>query len=141
MTKLAPTPLRSLNRPLRQLYHAQLTGRWLVVGIAWCTLAPWALWQFRENISLLWEYFTWAGVRYALMFQLGPALALFLCLGLTAAVLVRQSIHILWGLSPRETLRLRRRVQHIQAKGPKHPLWPWIFPKRGVHTRGTNREP
>lgn len=131
MTKLVPTRLRSLNRPLRRLYQAQLAGRWLVVGIAWFSLTPWALWQFREDISLLWEYFTWTGVRYSLIFRVWPTLALAFCLALTAAVLVRQSIHLLWGLSPRELLSLRRRVQRIQSAGPRHLLWPLIFPPKG----------
>ncbi len=116
-----------LSKPIQRLFKLYLYGRWFFAAIAWLILAPWAIWQLKDDIALINEYFTWVAVRYSLAFHLIPVYCLFFCFGMTVSVLVRHIIYILKGLSPREQLRLENQVKKIQATGPKHPLWKWIY--------------
>lgn len=116
-----------LNKQIHRLYQLKLYGRWLLVVLCWLFVGPWLLWQFREDLSLIQENFTWVAIRYGLAFQLIPTLGLFICIGLTASTLVWQSIHLIWGLSPKEKLQLEAQVKTIQAIGPRHPFWRWLF--------------
>ncbi|MBE9176438.1 hypothetical protein IQ225_15985 [Synechocystis salina LEGE 06155] len=120
-------PDQCLSKPAYRLYQAGVYGRWLVVALLWCTLIPWSLWQFREDIVLLQDHFTWVAIRYGFAFQLVPAFTLFASIGFTGAVLVRQSCHLLWGLSIKERNNLIRGTARIRKIGPRHPLWRWLF--------------
>src|SRR5919202_2658754 len=73
---------------VKRLHQLTVYGRWLVVGILWITLAPLSLWGWRYEISLLRSHFTWAGVRYGIVFNPLPALSLAFCLAMTVAVVV-----------------------------------------------------
>ncbi|MEM8780221.1 MAG: hypothetical protein AAGF26_15390 [Cyanobacteria bacterium P01_G01_bin.49] len=115
-----------LTCQIQRLYELTLYRRWLFVILCWLTLGQYSLWQLREEFSLLREHFTWVAVRYGLAFNLIPAFSLFFCVGVTGAVLVWQSLHIINGFSPREKMRLENQVKQIQKSGPKHPLWKLI---------------
>jgi hypothetical protein len=115
------------DKPLQRLYHIKLLGRWLFVLAAWLTLAPWALWQLREDIGLWQQHFTWVAIRYGLAFQWQATFSLFFCVGITGSTLVWHSLHLIRGFSAQERIRLQRQVESIEARGPSHPLWRWLF--------------
>lgn len=108
---------------LQRLYELTVYGRWLVVGLLWLSVAPLSLWALRREIALWLENFTWAAVRYGLVYNRLPAIGLGLCIGMTLAVLVWQSRNILLGLPRKEQLRLEQQVRRIRQQGPSHPLW------------------
>jgi hypothetical protein len=116
-----------LQQQVQRLYQLQVYGRWLFVGVCWLSLAPFGVWGLRQEIGLWQEYFTWTAVRYGLAYHFLPAFCLFFCLGVTAAVLVWQSKHWLWGISPREKWRLEQQIRKIQTSGSRHPLWKWVI--------------
>ncbi|MBD1912012.1 hypothetical protein H6G02_12745 [Leptolyngbya sp. FACHB-16] len=111
---------------MERLHHLQVLGRWIVVGVAWATILPVSLWLLRRDISLLRAFFTWAAVRYALIFHPVVTIALSLCIGLTVGVLIWQSRNILFGLPESELKRLQRQVVNIRERGDRHPLWRWV---------------
>lgn len=108
---------------VQRLHELTVYGRWLVVGLLWLSVAPLSLWGLRREIALLLENFTWAAVRYGLVYNRLPAIGLGLCMGMTLAVLVWQSRNILLGLPRKEQLRLEQQVRRIRQQGPSHPLW------------------
>lgn len=116
-----------LTKPIQRLFKLYLYGHWFLVAIVWLILAPWAIWQLQDDITLIHEYFTWVAVRSSLAFHLIPVYCLFFCFYMTVSILIRHSTYILKGLSPKEQLRLENQVKKIQATGPKHPLWKWIY--------------
>ena len=70
-------------------------GLWLTVGLG-------SLWAMRRTWFQLAEYFTWATLRYGLAFNRLAATGLGLCLGLTVALLLKESRFILFGLTRKE---------------------------------------
>lgn len=108
---------------VQRLHELTVYGRWLVVGLLWLSVAPLSLWGLRREIALCLENFTWAAVRYGLLYNRLPAIGLGLCMGMTLAVLVWQSRNILLGLPRKEQLRLEQQVRRIRQQGPSHPLW------------------
>lgn len=108
---------------VQRLHELTVYGRWLVVGLLWLSVAPLSLWGLRREIALWLENFTWAAVRYGLVYNRLPAIGLGLCMGMTLAVLVWQSRNILLGLPRKEQLRLEQQVRRIRQQGPSHPLW------------------
>ena len=112
---------------VQRLHSLTVYARWLIVGILWISVGSWSLWGLRYPISLMQEYFTWAAVRYGLMFHLLPAVGLFLCIGMTTSVLVWQSRNILFGIPPDEQRRLEKQVYRIRQQGSSHPLWKWVL--------------
>jgi len=125
-----PSPEASSDATFHQevdrLHRLTVYGRWLVVGLLWLTLGAWSLWRLQRTISLALENFTWAALRYGLVFDRGAAVSLALCIGATVAVLVWQTRSLLWGLSPRDRQRLEQQVSRIRQQGNSHPLWRWI---------------
>jgi hypothetical protein len=120
-------PQQCLSKPAYRLYCIGGYCRWGGVVLVWLTLIPWALLQFRDDIRLLLDHFTWVALRYSFSFQLLPTFCLLMGLGITGSVLVRQSCHLLWGLSIKERNRLIRNTSKIRQMGPRHPLWKWLF--------------
>ena len=114
---------------VQRLHELTVYGRWLTVLALWLTVGSVSLWSLRYPISLLREYFTWAAVRWALIFQPFPALGLGLCVAMTLAVLVWQSRNILVGLPKAERQRLEKQVLKVSEQGSSHPLWKWVNPK------------
>lgn len=113
----------SFAQEVERLHRISVYGRWLVVGLLWLTLGSLSLWNLRSQISLIFEYFTWAAVRYGILYNHFPALGLAFCIGMTIAVLVWQTRNIIWGKPQREQHRLEQQVLWIHKQGPSHPLW------------------
>ncbi len=82
-----------------------------------------SLWGLRHEVATIQQYFTWTAVRYALAYNRLAAIGLGLCVGLTVALLVSESRHILFGLTRPEYERLNRLRQRIEEQGERHPLW------------------
>ncbi|MBD1920930.1 hypothetical protein H6F77_07495 [Microcoleus sp. FACHB-831] len=124
---MSETPATDLDAKFKdqvqKLYGLTVWGRWFVVGILWISVGSLSLWSLRYHISLLLEYFTWAAVRYSLIFNTLPTLGLSLCIGMTVAVLVWQIRNSMLGLPAEEQRRLEQQVQRIRQQGPSHPLW------------------
>jgi hypothetical protein len=116
-----------LQKRLKRLHLLNGYGRWLLVVVAWLMIAPIALWNLRDEISLLREHFTWVAVRYGLAYHLLPAVSLFFCLGLTISTLLWQVYYSVRGLSPRERIHLENQLKKIERLDPHHPLRKWIW--------------
>jgi hypothetical protein len=108
------------------LYRLIIYGRWLVIGLLWLTVGAYSLWELRYPISLIEEDFTWAAVKYGLVFQPIPALGLCLCVGMMTGTLVWHSRNIIWGIPKKEQQRLIQQVGNIRKQGSSHPLWKWV---------------
>ena len=121
-----PSSDSSFVQQVQRLHRLTVYGRWLLAGFLWVTLAPLCLWELREDIKLLQQYFTWASVRYGLLFNPFAAIGLSLCVGMTTSVLVWQSRNILFGLPAAEKQRLEKQVYRIRQQGSSHPLWKWV---------------
>ncbi|MBV6623131.1 MAG: hypothetical protein KI793_09350 [Rivularia sp. (in: Bacteria)] len=121
-----PSSDPSFSQQVQKLHRLTVYGRWLLVGFLWLTLAPLCLLELSAEIQLLQEYFTWASVRYGLLFHPFAAIGLGLCIGMTLAVLLWQSRNILFGMPTAEKQRLEKQVYRIQRKGSSHPLWKWV---------------
>ncbi|ASC72397.1 hypothetical protein XM38_033540 [Halomicronema hongdechloris C2206] len=117
------------EQQLERLRRAVLKLWWMGIAVLWLTVGLLSLWGLRHEIERLVEYFTWVEVRYGLAYNRGPAIGLGLCVGLTLALLITESRHILWGLSRSERQRLTRLLDKIQRQGPHHPLWRWVMGK------------
>jgi len=113
-------------KQVQKLHQLTVYGRWLVVGLLWLTIAPLALWNLREEITLWRQYFTWMAVRYGLYYHPLSTIGLAFCIGMTVAVLIWQSRNILLGIPQYELQRLEKQVFRIREQGPSHPLWKWI---------------
>lgn len=120
-------PDPSLKRQVQRLHKLSVYGRWVFVVACWLSLGSLGIWGLRGEISLWQEHFTWAAVRYGLVYNRLPTFCLVFCVAITVAVLVWQSQTILRGISTREKQRLEKQVKKIRASGPTHPLWKWIF--------------
>jgi hypothetical protein len=111
---------------MANLYRLNVYSRWLVIGLLWLTVGAYSLWELRYPISLIQEQFTWAAVKYGLMFQPIPAFGLCLCMGIMTGTLVWQSRNMLWGLPKKERQQLIKQVGEIRKQGDGHPLWKWV---------------
>ncbi|MFN3361245.1 MAG: hypothetical protein ACK421_07470 [Pseudanabaenaceae cyanobacterium] len=113
--------------PLQRLINLQTLGRWLFNIALWLTIGGVSLWQLRQEIALMQEFFTWAAVRAVIRFRPLPSLGIMFCVSSTLATLTWQSQHILFGYSRREYRQMLKYLQTIEAAGQKHPLWRWLF--------------
>lgn len=111
---------------IQKLHRLTVYGRWLFSLCLWLIIAPFCLWDLRVELSLLQQYFTWIGLRYALIFHPLSTLGLSLCIAMTTSVLVWQSRNILWGLPLQEQENLKKQVYRIRQQGSSHPLWKWV---------------
>ena len=111
------------EKAIEALRQHSLTAWWrLTVGV-WFTIGPLTLWQLREEISLLLDYFTWTAVYYGLKYNFLGALGFFVCVGLASTLLIREIRHLTLGLSPIERKRLENQLSKIRRQGDSHPLW------------------
>lgn len=99
---------------------------WLVCSVLWLTVGSFSLWVLRFEIERALEYFTWTQIRYGLAYNPLPAAGLGLCVGLTIALLVSHSRHILLGLSAGERQHLEKLLLKIRQQGSSHPFWRWV---------------
>jgi hypothetical protein len=111
---------------LDNLYRLTVYWRWSVIGMLWLTVGAYSIWELRYPISLIQEYFTWAAVKYGLVFQPIPAFGLCLCVGMMTGTLVWQSRNSIWGLPKKERQQLIAKVVQIRKQGSSHPLWKWV---------------
>jgi hypothetical protein len=114
------------TQQVQKLHILTVYGRWLFAVCSWLVIAPFCLWDFRVEITLLRQYFTWVALRFALISHPFSTLGLSFCIAVTTSVLVWQSRNILLGLPEQEKQRLEQQVFHIRRQGPTHPLWKWI---------------
>jgi hypothetical protein len=108
------------------LYRLNIYSRWAIIALMWLTIGTYSLWELRYHIGLIQEDFTWAAVKYGLIFNLMPAIGLSLCVGMMTGTLVWQSRNIIWGISKKEQQRLTQQVANIRKQGSSHPLWKWV---------------
>ncbi|MDG2991717.1 hypothetical protein L3556_12355 [Candidatus Synechococcus calcipolaris G9] len=111
---------------VERLHRLTIWGRWLVVLGLWLTVGLGSLWNFRYEISLLREHFTWAALRYGIIFNRLASLGLAFCIGMTLAILMWQTRNILWGRPKTWQKHLEQRVLRIRRQGKTHPLWRWV---------------
>ncbi|MBE9116978.1 hypothetical protein IQ249_13815 [Lusitaniella coriacea LEGE 07157] len=112
-----------IERQVRRLHQFSVYRRWLFAGICWITLGTFSIWALRDRVALGLEHFTWALVRYSIIYDPIPALSLGFCVGITTAILVWQSYNILFGFSPEYRRHLEKQVRRIRNLGNRHPLW------------------
>ncbi len=115
-----------LARQMQKLHQLTVYGRWAFVMFLWLLVAPWSLWSLQREIILGQQHFTWVLVRYAIVYNRIPSLALAFCVAMTTAVLVWQTRNILFGLPKAEKQRLQQQVIKISHQGKSHPLWKFI---------------
>jgi hypothetical protein len=101
--------------------------RWAVVVGLWLTIGALSLWQMREPLWLMSQYFTWAALHYAFRFNRWSALGIMICMVMTLSVLLSQSRNILFGRSASDQERLHQQLLRIKQQGESHPLWRWLY--------------
>lgn len=121
---LPPDPL--LAQQVAKLQQLEVWRRWISMLLMWLTLGSWSLWELRESIVILREYFSWSGVVYGGYFHLGGGCGLLFCVLSTCSSLVWQIGHFFGQLSAKERHQLEVRVQQIQASKKENWLWRWI---------------
>ena len=84
---------------------------WLTVLVLWASVGVVSVWSLRRTWEQLADYFTWAALRYGLAFNRLAAIGLGLCLGLTVALLVKETRFVLFGLTTTERKTLREELQ------------------------------
>lgn len=116
------------DQAIEALREAMMRSWWWICLGLWLSIGVLSLWSLRAELQQLREYFTWAAVRYMLFYNRLAGAGVGLCVGLTVALLMAESRHILWGLSAEEQSRLLARLNKIQEQGPSHPQWKLIHP-------------
>ena len=84
----------------------------------------------RADIKRLLEFFTWAGVKYPLLYEPIAGFGLCLCVAITLSTLIWQCKYELLGLSARERRELEKLAASIRKRGPSHFLWSWVTGNR-----------
>ncbi len=84
---------------------------WLATLGLWLTVGSLSLWALRRTWHQLGDYFTWAALKYGLAFNRPAAIGLGLCVGLTVALLMKESRFLLFGLTRKEQRDLQRALQ------------------------------
>jgi len=115
--------LNSADYLLERLRRLIIRRWWWRTALLWLTVGSISLWGFRDEMMILQKHFTWTALRYGLAYNRLAAVGLGLCIGLTIALLVAESRHIVFGLSDAERQRLQHLQQQIEHKGHEHPLW------------------
>jgi hypothetical protein len=111
---------------IERLYRLNVYGRWTVICSLWATVGAYSIYELRYPIELIREDFTWAAVKYGLIFQPISAVGLAVCVGMTVGTLTWQSRNAIWGLPKHERERLVKQVCQICKQGNSHPLWKWV---------------
>jgi hypothetical protein len=114
---------------IERLHHLTVLTRWGVILGLWSTVGALSLWAIRQHLAVLADYFTWAGLRYVLIFNRFSAIGLIICIALTLSTLLWQSRNILWGRSAEDQERLHQKLLQINQQGQSHPLWHWVYGK------------
>lgn len=112
-----------MQAAVTRLHRWEQKRRWILVALLWLLLVPLCLLLLRYPIGLLWDYFTWSGVRYGLAFNPIPAAGLIFTLLLTLSSLISRWFYRTYALTATEVRRLEKRALRIHARGQSHPLW------------------
>jgi len=126
-SELSPMEDPDLEVQMQRLHRLEVYRRWRVIIVSWFVVIPFLLWQLQEEIALMQSHFTIAALRYAFIFNPECAIALAWCFGITTAVLLWQSMNILFGFSDNYRKQLQKKVHRIRQQGSSHPLWSWIM--------------
>lgn len=116
-----------MDQKIQRLVAIQIRLRWYFVIFLWLTIGILSLWQLRTDIKMWLEFFTWAAVRVTIRHEQEAFLGLGICIAFTLSTLIRQSWHILFGLSKQERDNLAQTIAKIESRGPKHWLWRSLF--------------
>ncbi|MGK7912542.1 MAG: hypothetical protein AB4050_13855 [Synechococcus sp.] len=100
--------------------------RWGIVGLIWVAIGLPSLWLLRADIRRLLEFFTWAGVKYPLLYQPKAGFGLCLCVAVTLTTLLWQCKYECMGLSAAERRELEKLATSIRKRGSGHFLWSWV---------------
>jgi hypothetical protein len=125
LTEITLDPI--FENQVKKLHKLTIYGRWIVVLCLWLTVGSISFWGFRYPLSLLTEDFTWAALKYGIVYHRLPALGLGLCVGMTIAVIVWQLRNIMFGLPSEEQKQLQKQVYQIRRQGKTHPLWKLVI--------------
>jgi hypothetical protein len=112
-----------------RLDQLTLLTRWAIVLGLWLTVGAVSLWGLRLHLWLLWQHFTWVGLRYAFLLNRFYAMGLWVCVLMTLSVLITHSRNVLFGRSAIDQERLHQRLLQIKQQGESHPLWRWLYGK------------
>ncbi|MEM6503398.1 MAG: hypothetical protein AAF685_16380 [Cyanobacteria bacterium P01_C01_bin.89] len=126
---MRPSPHHSSDRPATNLRLATALRLWVSgvgVGLSWLIIGGLSLWLVRDEVALLTDYFTWVGLRYAIVHNRLEAIGLSFCLGLTLAELIWFCRYLVWGLSPRQGQQLQAWLEEIRETGDRHLLFPLL---------------
>ncbi|NJN21700.1 MAG: hypothetical protein HC812_11625 [Leptolyngbya sp. RL_3_1] len=116
MSPKPPVPASFSTAQLEQLWRRWMTRWWWMTLGLWSTVGTTSLWSLRPTFEQLRAYFTWTAIRYGLAFNRPAAVGLGLCLGVTVALLVRESRHLVWGLNRRDRAQLTRSLHHSHRR-------------------------
>jgi hypothetical protein len=122
---------QSIEPEIEYLRQHMMRSWWWICLAIWLSVGGLSLWWLRSDLQALLEYFTWAALKFMLVYNRAAAMGLGLCFGLTLALLYAESRHIVLGLSKGERLQLTHRLEKIRAQGPSHPQWSVICPGDG----------
>lgn len=118
------------EQEIERLHQLTLYGRWILVGISWIFILPWALWELRETISFCQEYCTWSAIRAGIEFNPWAALGVTFCIAFATSVLVWQSSYILRGeLSDKEKYYFIEKIKKIRTKNKNNWLYRLMYEK------------
>lgn len=117
------------HRQIERLRVILLRRWWRTSLLLWLTVGSLSLWSLRGEWAMLRQYFTWTAVRYVIAYNRLASLGLGLCVGLTVALLVAESRHIVFGLTRSERQRLNQLHHQVLQQGPTHPLWHALHPR------------
>ncbi|MEO0852027.1 MAG: hypothetical protein AAFY15_00795 [Cyanobacteria bacterium J06648_11] len=120
---MARSELSPAGRKLARVY---LGLRWGMVGLVWLSVGVPSLLILRMEISRLLEFFTWAGLKYSLLYSPLAAMGVSICLGFTLTALLWQSQHELFGFSERTQRSLERQAERIGQLDRSHWLRRWL---------------
>ncbi len=119
-----------LSPEAKRLLALQIRVRWGIVGLIWLVLGGPSLWLLRADIRRLLEFFTWAGVKYPLLYQPKVGFCLCVCVAITLTTLMWQCKFEWLGPSAAERRELEKLAASIRQRGPKHFLWSWVMENR-----------
>jgi hypothetical protein len=109
-----------------RLHRLHLQIRWATAVLLWLIAMPIGLWLLRSQLLLLGDYFTWAGLRYGLRFNLIASVLTLLPIAWTLSLLIWQCRNALFGMAEVDRRRLLHHASQVIQQGDRHPLWRWL---------------
>ncbi|MDX2272132.1 MAG: hypothetical protein NW237_09325 [Cyanobacteriota bacterium] len=123
LTRQDKPTMHSLSRDAEKLLaFYQKLSLWSL-GVVWLGIGIPSLWGLRVEIGRLWEYFTWAGLRYSLFYEPRlPNVGLLFCLAYSLTVMISESRYQLIGLLKSERDLLEMQTRWLLQLPHQHPL-------------------